>query len=185
MDEEKKAKRGRPQGSKDLVPRKKRTDLSWDGNDKLLPGDRGRYLRSALKAWNLPVIDISDPEQVEERIYWYLNKCVEDDMKPTVMGMCNALGISRDTFYQWGVGNYRGHTHSDMIKKARDFMEEMWETYMVEGKINPIVGIFLGKNHYGYADKKEVVLEPRQTVVEPTQMEDVLELYGGEEESEE
>jgi len=168
-------------------PVKKRTrkDLAWDGNEKLLPGDRGRYLRAALGSWNLPVIDISDEKQVEERILWYFNHCMENDLKPTVMGLCNALGISRDTFYNWGVGNYRKSTHSDLVKKARNLLEELWETYMVEGKINPVVGIFLGKNHFGYADKKEVVLEPRQTVVEPTQMDDVLKLYGGEEDSEE
>lgn len=59
----------------------------------------------------------------------------------------------------------------------------MWETYMIEGKMNPIVGIFLGKNHFGYTDKKELTVEPRQTVVEPTQMDDVIELYGNAEDS--
>ena len=111
--------------------------------------------RAALGSWNLPVIDISDEKQVEERILWYFNHCIENDLKPTVMGMCNALGISRDTFYRWGVGEYRTATHSNLVKKARNLLEELWETYMVEGKINPVVGIFLGKNHFGYADKKK------------------------------
>jgi hypothetical protein len=41
-------------------------------------------------------------------------------------------------------------------------MEEMWEHYMMNGKINPVSGIFLGKNNYGYADKQEYVLTPNQ-----------------------
>jgi hypothetical protein len=184
MDEEKKVKRGRPQGSKDLVPRKGRKDLSWDGNENVQPGDRGYYVRHALASWNLPPIDISDAKQVEERIYWYFQHCVEDDLKPTVMGLCNAIGITRATFYNWGVGETRTDSHKDIVTKARDVLEEMWEIYMVEGKINPIVGIFLGKNHYGYTDKKELTIEPRQTIVEPTQMDDVLKLYGGDEGSE-
>lgn len=58
------AKRGRPKGSGG----NERKDLSWNGNENLLPGDRGRYLRHALASWDLPVIDISDEKQVEERI---------------------------------------------------------------------------------------------------------------------
>jgi hypothetical protein len=100
------------------------------------------------------------------------------------MGLCNAIGIDRRTFYNWNVGETRSDSHKDIVTKARDILEEMWEIYMVEGKINPIVGIFLGKNHYGYTDKKELTIEPRQTIVEPTQMDDVLKLYGGDEGSE-
>ena len=39
-------------------------------------------------------------------------------------------------------------------------MENMWETYMNSGKVNPVAGIFLGKNNFGYSDKQEYVLTP-------------------------
>ena len=39
-------------------------------------------------------------------------------------------------------------------------MENMWENYMNSGKINPVSGIFLGKNNFGYQDKTEYVLTP-------------------------
>ena len=32
----------------------------------------------------------------------------------------------------------------------------MWEDYMQNGKINPVSGIFLGKNHFGYKDQTEL-----------------------------
>ena len=41
-------------------------------------------------------------------------------------------------------------------------MENLWEQYMSSGKINPVSGIFLGKNNYGYQDKTEYVLTPNQ-----------------------
>ena len=41
-------------------------------------------------------------------------------------------------------------------------MENLWETYMNSGKVNPVSGIFLGKNNYGYQDKTEYVLTPNQ-----------------------
>jgi hypothetical protein len=33
---------------------------------------------------------------------------------------------------------------------------------MTNGKINPVSGIFLGKNNFGYQDKQEYVLTPNQ-----------------------
>ena len=49
---------------------------------------------------------------------------------------------------------------SEVIKKAYKIMEELWENYMQNGKINPVSGIFLGKNNYGYQDKTDVVITP-------------------------
>ena len=148
--------RGRPKGTGG----NKRKDLSWSGNENLKPGDTGRYLRHALSSWDLPVIDISDEKQVEARLQWYFNSCIEDDVKPTVTGMCRSLGINRKTLYRWGQGELREETHSLLIKKAYEMLEEMWETWMLNGKINPVVGIFLGKNHFGYADKQDIVVTP-------------------------
>ena len=34
---------------------------------------------------------------------------------------------------------------------------------MLSGKINPVTGIFLLKNNFGYADKSEIVLTPNNT----------------------
>ena len=45
------------------------------------PGDNSRYLRHALVTLDQPPIDISDEKQVEERIFWYFNHCIEDDMR--------------------------------------------------------------------------------------------------------
>jgi hypothetical protein len=60
-----------------------------------------------------------------------------------------------------------GHTPNDLptltvdsIKKAYDFLETLWENYMHNGKINPVSGIFLAKNNFGYQDKVEHVLTP-------------------------
>lgn len=130
---------------------------------KTEPGDNSRYLAHALTIMNLPKIDISDPKQVEERIHWYLQFCVESDMKPTVKGFCNALGgISRNTLWTWRTGQFRKNTHEEIIVRAYDLLEEMWENYMQNGKINPVAGIFLGKNNFGYQDRQEYVLTPNQ-----------------------
>ena len=169
-------KRGRPKGTGGNA----RKDLSWSGNKELQPGDNSKFLRHALASWNLPPIDISDASQVAQRIEWFFNHCAEDDMKPTVTGLCNALGIDRSTFYRWGTGELRETENSDhrtLVKKARNILEELWEDYMLNGKINPVTGIFLGKNHFGYADKQEVVLTPNNPLGDTKDTKELEERY--------
>jgi hypothetical protein len=47
-----------------------------------------------------------------------------------------------------------------LIKKAYKGMELLWENYMLNGKINPVSGIFLGKNNFSYSDSQEYVIRP-------------------------
>lgn len=124
------------------------------------PGENAKFIRFALASWDLPPIDISDPEQVKERLNMYFKHCAENDRKPQIVGMCNWLGISRQTLNEWVRGETRAATHGDIIKKAVSFVEEMWADYMQSGKLNPASGIFLAKNWYGYKDVADVVVTP-------------------------
>jgi len=124
------------------------------------PGENSKFIRFALASWDLPPIDISDPQQVKERIGMYFQHCADNDRKPQIVGMCNWLGITRETLNTWVRGEYRRDTHSDIIKKAVNFIEEMWADYMLNGKLNPASGIFLAKNWYGYKDVADVVVTP-------------------------
>lgn len=145
-----------------------RPDLANFGQEYAKPGDNARYLRHAMETLNLPAIDIADEKQVADRIDWYFNHCVNNDMKPTVKGLCNSLGISRNTLRTWYNEEYRGATHSDLIKKAYNLLEELWEDYMQNGKINPVAGIFLGRNHWGYQDKIDIVITPNSPLGDAT-----------------
>ena len=135
-------------------------ELTETGGNDVQPGENTRFIRWALAAWDLPPIDISDPEQVKERISMYFKYCAENDRRPQVVGMCNWLGISRQTLNEWVNGVTRSETHGDIIKKAYAFMEEMWTDYMTYGKISPPTAIFLAKNWYGYKDVADVVVTP-------------------------
>lgn len=141
------------------------------------PGEMSRFIRHSLWSYYAEPIDISDPEQVRRRIEDYFHHCMEDDMKPTVMGICNSLGISRATFHEWCTGGRRGGSHVDIIKKAKDFLEEMMECYMVNGKVNPVTGIFLMKNNFGYRDQQEVVLKPSMDLGDEVSPEDLQHKY--------
>ena len=124
------------------------------------PGDNARFLRNALVSWNLPPIDISDPEQVERRIGEYFQHCIDCDRRPQVVGMCNWLGINRNTLNEWLNGVTRSATHGDIIKKAYTVLEETWADLMLLNKINPAAGCFIGKNWYQYADTQQIIVTP-------------------------
>lgn len=129
------------------------------GEENVKPGDNARYLRYALVSMDLPPIDISDPVQVEQRIKDYFMFCVDKDRKPNMKGIANWLGVDKTTVNSWMRGEYRGSTHSPVIKKAVDILEELWIDFMMNGKINPASGIFLGKNMFGYKDVQDVHVE--------------------------
>jgi hypothetical protein len=137
-----------------------RPDLAKFGEENTKPGDNSRFLRLAMVSLSLPPIDISDPKQVEQRITDYFQFCLDNDRKPNMKGIGNWLGISRETVNNWKRGDYRGDTHCDLIKKAVDILEELWVDYMLNGKVNPASGIFLGKNMFDYKDEQTYNLVP-------------------------
>ena len=134
------------------------------------PEEQASLITQSLAIANLPRIDLKDPEQVRDRINEYFSMIERNGSRPTVTGLGMALnGMDRQRLYEIKTGNY-GNTRGEManlpssvtflIKNAYRVMEELWEQYMQQGKINPVSGIFLGKNHYGYQDKQDIVVTP-------------------------
>lgn len=147
------------------VTKKKRNrpDLANFGQEYVEPGDNAKYISFALESFNAPRINMENPEEVRERIEWYLRRCQEADMKPGIVGFANALGVSRKTLWAWKsdtAGKTMNKDSIDLIKKTYNFIEELWEDYMLNGKVSPPNGIFLGKNHFNYVDQTEVVVTP-------------------------
>jgi hypothetical protein len=62
----------------------------------------------------------------------------------------------------------------DIISLAYDFLEQLWETNMVQGKINPVTGIFLGKNLFAYKDNVDYTITPGQA---ESNTEDIMRRY--------
>lgn len=162
---------GRPKGSKDKAPRPSRAGTPGTFEKGFMdkdtqPGKNTQFIRFALEGYNLPPVDISDPVQVEERINYYFLRCAQEDHKPGTMGLCNYLGISRNTWNEWVNGVCRASTHADIAKRAHDFLVALWEDYMQNGQINPVSGIFIGKNFYSMQDRTEVVQVQKDPLAE-------------------
>lgn len=139
-------------------------------NDDWAKTNRG-LLHMSLEISNLPDIDLMDVEAVRRRINQYFQIVAKYGNKPTVAGLGLALnGMDRRRVWEIKTGHTQGRgkvdelpkTVRDLIKKAYRLMENLWENYMQNGKINPVAGIFLGKNNFGYQDKTEYIVTPNQ-----------------------
>lgn len=123
-----------------------------------------------LEIFSLPPIDILDNNQVLMRIQDYFRIVGKYRSRPTVSGLAMALGIDRRRLYEINTGNISDNIHGKWrripkdvqttIQRAYNYLEVMWEDYMTNGKINPVSGIFLGKNNFGYRDQQEHVITP-------------------------
>ena len=148
-------------------------------------GDNTKYLAVSMQLMNLPEIDLKDPVQVNDRLNLYFQIHADNDMKPTVAGMGMALGLDRRRLWEIKTGNHYSNKWMDelptltvdSIKKAYKLMENLWENYMQNGKINPVSGIFLGKNNFGYQDKTEYVVTPNTNSDSDYSTEDIRKRY--------
>lgn len=149
------------------------------------PGDNAKYLSVGLKLFEMEKVDLHKPEDVQARLAEYFHIHFEADLKPTVAGMAMALGLDRRRLWEIKSGAKMGGTSEyDLptetlvaIKKAYNYMEILWENYMQNGKINPVSGIFLGKNNFGYQDKTEYVVTPNMQTDSDFSAEDIRKRY--------
>ncbi len=143
------------------VVKKKRTRP--DRVEHVEPGDNRKYIGHSLRLAGLPEVSMQSNEEVSKRIQEYFEICQDDDMKPSVAGLAVALGIDRT--YLWEIRAGRKGKNPDVantLKKAMHLLDLQMVDYMQNGQINPVSGIFLMKNNFGYADKQEVVVTPNQ-----------------------
>ena len=149
------------------------------------PGDTTKIVQTNMRFMVLPKINLREPEEVRQRIVEYFQIYAEADMKPTVAGMAMALGVDRRRLWEIKTGNYvnvGGYKDLpadtvDCIKKAYEILEATMESYANAGKINPVMAIFMMKNHFGYQDKTEYVLTPNQKQESDYDMDDIRKRY--------
>ena len=150
------------------------------------PGDNTRIVQTSMKFFDMPRVNLKDPAEVHARLSEYFKIYGEADLKPTVAGMAMALGVDRRQL--WAIANDQptgGNGYklklpqetTDLVKKAYDILETSMENYANAGKINPVMAIFMMKNHFGYQDKTEYVLTPNQKQDSDYDAEDIRKRY--------
>ena len=133
---------------------------------KTEPGDNTRFVNKNLELFNLGAVDIYDTKALLDRTKKYFQIMARYDSKPTLSGYAMAIGLDRRRLYEIRTGNFQpaSKKYRDLpegsvivIRKMYDYLEMMWEDYMLNGKINPVTGIFIAKNQFGYQDRIDYV----------------------------
>ena len=149
-----------------VVKRKRnRPDLQQFGYELAEPGDNSKATMFIQALNKFDRVDLSDEKAVKQRMDDFWQLCIDFDTKPQVSGMADVLGLDRRRL--WEITHDVPHRNlecssatRDLIKKEYRKLEVLWEYYILNGKVNPVSAIFLGKNNFDYADRQEITLTP-------------------------
>ena len=123
-------------------------------------GENAHYLEHSMELAYLPKIDTHNAEEVKQRTIDYFLICQKADMKPSVAGYALALGVTRNTLGGYLSGRIRNTPDViDAMTTAYAILNHLMETWMQDGKIYPVAGIFLAKNSFGYKDVSETIVK--------------------------
>lgn len=164
---------------KQIMPTQTKVTKRENKELKTNPGDQSKYLAHALEMWDLDRVDYNDPQLVKNRIQWYFEHCRDNDMKPSIEGMAMALGITRAVLINWeneAKVNMNPETTA-IVRNARALLNAMMVDYLQNNKINAVAGIFLMKNNYGYSDKTEIEVAPKNLLGEGATNEELQRKY--------
>lgn len=109
-------------------------------------------------------MDWGDVECIRNRVFDYFRVMQEHNCRPTVSGLAMAFGMRIQRLWEIKNGTYRkGGRYKNLteegieeIRKAYDMLATLYESYMMNDDINPMVGIYIGTNHYGYKNSSSV-----------------------------
>lgn len=178
-------KRGRPRNTekkKPALPEEKyiaRQNQEYGATAEYKPGDNTRIINHFLAVRSMPAVDLDDAQAVDARVWEYMSKCADDDVKPSVEGLAIALHVTRETLNSWGNKRTRDNNpvYSDTVKSAVQMLNAMTATNLQEGKVNPAAGIFLLKNNAGYTDTQQITVEAKDNSIDAPAMADVMQEY--------
>lgn len=131
---------------------------------KVDPEDNQRAIAFTIAISKLPPLDLTDPDDIEQRFYDFFELADKYHVRPGLMAYGAALGLSKDQIY------YVLNRSPDspvingvkltpeckrIIKKHAAFLNVTLETLMMNDKGNPVKYFFLAKNYFGYKDQSE------------------------------
>ena len=110
---------------------------------------------SLKQAINAPKVDLSNTEEVQVRVFEYLEACSIAACFPSVMGLSGALGCSRQNLNRWLL-SHPGHPTTDFVNMAKDSFADILTNASLYNNANAVQAIFQLKNHFEHADRVEI-----------------------------
>lgn len=172
---------GRPKGSRDKAPRKRRTDMVSFPNDLERNCKASRPEISNLLMNSLYWLDKPKPrteDEIEQRVYEFFARVAQTGEIPTVEKLSLALGISSSVLYEWQMGRGANGTprRAAIIKMAKQFLASFDAELVSNGKLPVASYIFRAKNFFGMRDEPDQETQGDDRV--SASAEDLVRLYG-------
>lgn len=115
-----------------------------------------RHIEHAESLAMMPRLEVWDPESIGQRTIEYLNKCKEDGVRVNLSAYALSLGTTPDGLNDLVADKRLSDETRAAVLKGISMVEAIMIEMMMEQRINPVTGIFLLKNHFGYKDQSEI-----------------------------
>ena len=95
-------------------------------------------------------------DELEKELLEYFELCDKTNTVPTITAIATWLHCSRDTIYSHA--NNPNSQFSDVLKNVINVCHTSLENGAVDGKVNSVVYIFMGKNYFSLTDNKDITI---------------------------
>ena len=139
--------------------------------------DQGR--NNLMTAYHKSTILGNDTEEIIRRTNDFINGRITAGQLPTIEGWATALGMNRSTLQRWIAGSVNSESIETVrfLQLAKEYMSDVAATAALSGNVPPVPWIFYAKNHFDYADKVEVAVEPRNPLGPTRSIEEIAKKY--------
>ena len=97
-------------------------------------------------------------EDLTSELIEYFELCDKTSTVPTITSIATLLHCNRDTIYAHA--NNPNSPFSDVLKNVINVCHSSLENGAIDGKVNSVVYIFMGKNYFGLRDDKNITVTP-------------------------
>lgn len=136
----------------------KNSNYPTTAQPKATPEEIGELVGVMDDLRRLPAVSKREPDGVEERLNYYFQYCTENGIKPSVEAMALALGVSRQSLWEWEQDTQS--KAGQLVARAKELINSLLTTWTMNGKINAVYTIWLQKNNSGYSDTKTLEIKP-------------------------
>lgn len=142
------------------------------------PSVRKNDVGYAKALFMLPGIDMKDPDAVMGRYFELLDLCERYDRAMTIEAICMGFDTTRDEIVRMGRGEKTrlglrlSPESGEAFQKVLKSVAGIWAAHMSSGDFKqPVAGIFIGKNNFGYGDETVTVVRHEDTRLGPSREE--------------
>ncbi len=140
------------------------------------PEEIGQLVGIMDELRKLPPVSKREPDKVKERLDYYFQYCTNNGVKCSVEGMTLALGVSRQTLWEWE--NDIGSKSGELVRRAKELINTLLTQWSMDGKMPFPFTIWLQKQHYGYSDTKVLEIKPQTQNIPERTPEEIAASYG-------